>query len=393
MSTNKTVSLALEALQFGDAGPQYFDASKQDLASKPHDIEKILPQSKEPQSRFLEILTSSGYELCVKKLAAYLKLPLDQLLQQHPNVYSFTALIMGALASVQATEQTHKKHLEQLAIKVVLDLPEFSLFKELIDNGIIKLDVQLGMGELQGAISEEELTNEQEQVIEEIEPQLEGDVGKKLKRAFHNFLTQGNALHKSYLFNMANEQLNAIDNTLTEKYGLIMAVTHILYYGTPYISGPALKGAAMGSEEVDGDAIKVRGMCFPVLVHELVKGLFDYLGQDISPESHAGETIEDEYMQLMAGPALFQKLFATIPNNKIELFPMIYRLLLKRGVDDIKNVIDHTPQGTRIIQGLVIDAERQRADQLKSEEEPNEWVQDFDLGLDDADEDEEMFPD
>lgn len=359
-----TVNYVLEALQFADGdNGQLFDQSKRDHAAQPHEIEQILPDAGDG-SRLLDILMSKGYENCVNKLASYLKIPLAEVYQKYPDMYSFTGLITGSLTRVMGIEAQHKQQLERLAIQVVLDLPEFALFKELYEQGHIKIDAQIALGDLSESISVEQIADEQEQLVEELAAQIEVDPEKKLKRAFHNYITQGNALHKSFLFNMANEELEKISPTLPAQYGLIMAATHVLYYGSPYVNNPMGAGAqALGSEQVDGDTIIVRGVTFPVLVHEIVKGLFDYLGQDISPETHGQETIEDEYSQLMAGPALFQKLFSQIPQDKIKLFPIIYRLLMQRTAEDIKTVIAGGPEGKRIIDYLAMEAARKHEEQ------------------------------
>lgn len=390
------VNLALEALKFDDGvTDKYFTSSKKDLVSspsEPHEIEQILPTSTQEDSRTIEILTSESYATCVKKLATYLNIPLEQVYRRFPNMYAFNGIIMSTLQQVMAIEQSHKQELEQMAKDVVLELPEFSLFKDLIEEGHIKLDVALGAAELQNSITEDDLEQEieeqQEELVEELALELAQDPERKLKRAFHNFVTQGNALHKSFLFQLASEKLSRIDPTLPEKYGLIMSIVHVLYYGTPYMTGNILKSAeGLGSEEVNGEDVKIRGLIFPVLVHEIVKGLFDYLGQDISPETHGNETLEDEYMQLMTGPAIFKKLMSTIPNNKIKLFPIIYRMLLQKPSEQIKMILSNSGEGKRIIDSIVIDAERQHnQDESQKNEEP-ESEQDFDFSSDDDDDD------
>jgi hypothetical protein len=388
------VNLVLEALKFGDGvTDKYFDPSKKRLVStpaEPHEIEQILPASTQEDSRTIEVLTSESYATCVKKLATYLNIPLEQVYRRFPNMYAFNGIIMSTLQQVMAIEQTHKQELEQMAKDVVLELPEFSLFKELIEEGHIKLDVALGAAELQNSITEDDLEQkieeQQEELVEELAPELAQDPERKLKRAFHNFVTQGNALHKSFLFQLASEKLSRIDPTLPEKYGLIMSIVHVLYYGTPYMTGNILKTAeGLGSEEVNGEDVKIRGLIFPVLVHEIVKGLFDYLGQDISPGTHGSETLEDEFMQLMTGPAIFKKLMSAVPNNKIKLFPIIYRMLLQKPSEQIKMVLSNSGEGKRIIDGIVIDAERQHN---KDEQQKNaEPEQDYDFSFDNEDED------
>jgi hypothetical protein len=106
-------------------------------------------------------------------------------------------------------------------------------------------------------------------------------------------------------------------------------------------------------------------------------------------------------MQLMAGPELYKKLNAIIPKNKIELLPIIYRLLMKRDVEEIKQVIANTPQGKQIISELVIEAQS-LADEMDQEPEEEydadqnfdlggDEDQDFDFGGDDEDEDNDPY--
>ena len=396
------VQLALEALNTGDVPKKYFDPSKQRLASDENKIEDILPSS-EGQDRFIEQITSEGYKLVVTKLASYLNMPIADMMRRYPNAYAFSAVVMQTLQEVMQMESNNKQMLEQLALKTVFELPEFAQFKKLYDRGILKLDIKLGPAELENAKTtddvqeelEEQIEEEQENIIEEIEPLIEDNTDAKLKRVLHNYITQGNAVHKSFLYNMVNEELSAIDEKLPVKYGLIMSIVHMLYYGTPYMSGAILKsaGAGLGSAEAqEDDVIKIRGLIFPVLVHELVKGLFEYLGKDISPEGAEGETLEDEYMQLMAGPELYKKLNAIIPNNKIELLPIIYRLLMKRDVEEIKQVIANSPQGKQIIATLAIEAQRMADEMDQEPEEEYDSDQNFDFGGDDEDEGEDNDP-
>jgi len=358
---NKTVKLALEALNTGDVPKRYFDQSKQRLASSPQDIEDILPSSGN-EDRFIENLSSEGYRLVVKKLANYLNLSIADLMTRYTSIYSFIAVVMQTMEQIKQIESAHKQELEKLALQVVFDLPEFAQFKKLYEQGILKLDIKLGPADLQNAKTmddiEEDIEEQQENIIENVGMNIEADPDGKLKRVFHNYITQGNAVHKSFLFNLVKEELDNIDETLTVKYGLFMSIVHVLYYGTPYAAGGMLKDAGIGSSEnLENDTIKIRGVVFPVLVHEIVKGLFEYLGKDISQEAEASETLEGEYMPLMAGPELFSKLNAMIPRNKIEFLPIIYRFLLKRSPEEIKQVIANSPQGKQVINSIIVQAE------------------------------------
>ena len=76
---------------------------------------------------------------------------------------------------------------------------------------------------------------------------------------------------------------------------------------------------------------------------------------------------------------------SAVPNNKIKLFPIIYRMLLQKPSEQIKMVLSNSGEGKRIIDGIVIDAERQYD---KDEQQKNaEPEQDYDFSFDNEDED------
>jgi hypothetical protein len=206
----------------------------------------------------------------------------------------------------------------------------------------------------------------QENVDAQVSSVLMGDSETKLKRALANQLTQGNAINKFFLYNMVNEQLEQIDPTLPQKYGLISATSLVLNYWMPKhpFTRNFIQMGAVGSEQVipTGNVytLKVRGANFPLLIHELVKAIDDYLSMDIaSQEELDTETLSDELKQFLAGPGLDMRLRNMIPAEKIQYLPYIKKLLYRLPLEQIKELFMGGGRSQVIMKRLIQTSEQQ----------------------------------
>lgn len=352
------VKLIVEAMETADM--PYMHPTKAATVNASHPINDILPQT-DTDKNYLKIITGNSYKLCVDKLAHYLGTSVDEVYKKYPTCGALMGIMMDSLRDVMMVEARYKSVLERLAINVVLGLPEFALFKQMYKDGHLKINAKLGAPNLEGASSlqdiEKAIQDNEEEVVGDFEPLINNNIEAQLKRLFANFITQGNAVNKSFLFNMVKEELDGMDTSLITKYGLVMAATHIAYYGTPVVSLQGMESMGAGSAQANEDGIVARGIIFPVLIHEIVKGLYDYISYDIvSQDALDKETLEDEVMQLMAGPDLYKKLYSMIPNDVSHLFPLIFKLLLQQSVDDIKEVLSASVRGKQILQSLTVEA-------------------------------------
>jgi len=198
---------------------------------------------------------------------------------------------------------------------------------------------------------------------------LGGDTEGKLRRTLANYMTQGDAVNKLFLFNTISDELDALSPNLSKKYGVLAAITQIGYYLTPDfpITSDIVNMAAVGSEQVipsgDNYTIKARAMTFPYLVHELVKGFGDYISMDVaSQEELDTETMDDEIKQIMAGPALEMKLRKLVPTNKIELLPLIKKLFYKEKIYKIKEILLGGQKAQIYMNDLITQAEESMED-------------------------------
>lgn len=346
----------------------YFDPSKREIYSNDKDyIKKILPDLTDTEEEYLDIITSESYKNTVNKAIRYLGLEnFNQLKQQYPTIPSLGMVAMMSLHKVQNIENRYKNQLEKLAISVVLGLPEYDLVKRAVETGDLKITPILGSPDLSNAIAADELDDKLDNgltVGENLNMQLnnvlEGKGDQYLKRQLANYITQGEAVNKTYIFNLVNDQLNKIDETLVNNYGIFISVAHLLYYFMPKADiTRSMMNAAVGSAEVEPDNegyhIRAIGVTFPILLHEIVKGIGDWLSLDIADQEDLDvETIDQEIKQLMSGPGLDLKLRKLIPNDvPQEVIPLIKKLLYQLSVQDIKEVLTGGGKGISIMRQL-----------------------------------------
>jgi hypothetical protein len=282
-------------------------------------------------------------------------------------------LLIQTAGQVKALEANSKPQLEAMAIKVVLDLDENKYIKSLVQKRKILLDVKLAGADLSQGISEDEMDQEQQNgltVQENLDVQvasvLMGESEGKLKRALANFITQGDAINKFFLFNIVSERLAQIDPTLPQKYGLLSATSLVLNYWQPTapFTRAFINSAAVGSEQVvphdEIYTIRVRGANFPLLIHELVKGINEYLSMDIaSQEELDTEKLSDEMKQFLVGPGIDMRLRSMIPTQKIELLPYIKKLIYRLPLEHIKELFAGGGRSQAIMKRIIQTAEQQ----------------------------------
>jgi hypothetical protein len=366
-----------EKIDTGDDMPDLIDPSKRAKIENEKDyVEQILPDLGPDADRYLEIVTSESYQQNIKRVSYYLGISVGEIQSKFPNYPTMIMLAIKALNDIKRAESGMKSQLEKIAVDVVLSLPENKFIKQLVDEGDIIIDVKLGNADLTKAVTADKMDQEMDNgltVAENLNIQLNtmlsGDTDGKLRRTLANYMTQGDAVNKLFLFNTVSDKLDTMSPNLSKKYGVLAAITQIGYYLTPDfpITSDIVNMAAVGSEQVvptgDKYTIKARAMTFPYLVHELVKGIGDYISMDVaSQEELDTETMDDEIKQIMAGPALEMKLRKLIPADKIEYLPVIKKLFYKLPIETIKDILLGGMKAQSFMNGLIKQAEESMED-------------------------------
>ena len=352
-------------------GGKYMHPSKRDYVENLPSHEKdvvtgMYPNVDADSQAYLELSTSATYKRSVERLAKYLGLSLEAMHKKHPSFSSLYSIILtNYLGTVQA-EANYKQELQALAVETVLELPEFKAIKEMVAEGMLTIDAKLDTPNLSNAITENELkakngklsTSEkdtQQLATEFVKPELDADI--LAKRSFAKTLTQGNAVNKFYLFHLVEDKLNQINPQLPKMYGIVCAGTTMSYYGMPMIemSRAFANSAAVGSAEVENDdTIRARGANFPILVHEIVKGIYNWLTYDIATQSELdSETLDQEVLELMSGEEVYNNFRKLIEVKDQHLIPFIVKDLLRHPAEVIKKVNAGGGEAKNIMNKLV----------------------------------------
>jgi hypothetical protein len=113
----------------------------------------------------------------------------------------------------------------------------------------------------------------------------------KAKRRIINGITQGASVRGAFGFMLFREYLDQINPELVSKYNEILKLVFGIYDDENAIAmmlAAISQGAKMqgGESEMEYDdendqfIIKAQAMCFPMLVHEIVKGLYEIVGTE-----------------------------------------------------------------------------------------------------------------
>jgi hypothetical protein len=204
---------------------------------------------------------------------------------------------------------------------------------------------------------------------------------ERAKRRLINSMVQGSSKKGHYMYQLVPQKIQQITGSqeLINQYGILMSINDTLYWQlsdqTMQMMMGGASGAAGGSEEVERDTepptIKARAINFPILVHELIKGMMELFSHQGEPEDkdlfqqvmQHEDTLEKEMWDLRLGPAIWDRIRNQFPDeiltdeNKVEiqnyLLVEVFRLPAKRFLTLMKEVISGSDTGKRLIQQIV----------------------------------------
>ena len=182
----------------------------------------------------------------------------------------------AVLNEIVAAEDGYRDELEMVAAQMVTDA------YPIIDYANIKIDAKIvGMDALdipQGQPGEVSIDNTPAEA-------------EKAKRRIINGITQGASIRGAFGFMLFKEYLDELNPELVAKYNEILKLAFGIYDDENAIAmmlaalaqGQKMQG---GESEMEYDeeneqfVIKARAICFPMLVHEIVKGLYEIVGTE-----------------------------------------------------------------------------------------------------------------
>ena len=183
----------------------------------------------------------------------------------------------AVLDEIIAAEDGYRDELEMIAAQMVTDA------YPIIDYANIKIDAKIvGMNDLDIQPSPGEVS---------IDNMPETEEAEKAKRRIINGITQGASIRGAFGFMLFKEYLDQISPELVAKYNEILKLAFGIYDDENAIAmmlAALSQGAKMqgGESEMEYDeeneqfVIKAKAICFPMLVHEIVKGLYEIVGTE-----------------------------------------------------------------------------------------------------------------
>lgn len=369
-----------EAIDTGEYPDVINPQRKRAIAAGEEEITGILPDIGGSAAAYLEQITSKNYQKLMQRLEYYTG--------KKPTEASLPALTMqmfDTLRAVQGIESKNTKLLESEALELVLSLPEFKYIKEMVESGDIVFDVKLGPAELSNAITdaEKEALEKNQQSPEDEEGLNEGEsdelalikelqsdakLESVLRRRLANTIMQGIATHGLFLFNLVEDRLKELDPKLVSLYGILCVATQLGYFIVPPDFSVGRGTPKAGSEEViapeeEGGpyTIKCRGITFPFLIHEIVKGVYEYMAIEGATPN---DTLEAEIPDILYGPEFYNLLIKYIPDDKRELIPLVYKKVLDADMDDIKEILAGGGKAKTLIDQIV----QQASDEMENYE-------------------------
>jgi hypothetical protein len=339
----------------------------------------FLPKTTGTQT-FEEIIASDRFKQVVDNIRRYAQIPGPIDIRSIGNLQM---LLMGALREIVNIERQHKEYLENLSIELVrqeLEIAPTEIEYEaylVSQSGIPDEGFQMEPDEK----TEEEILqlfkdpeNEEENPVDALIKALDEFNIERSKRRLINMFIQGAGAKGQYMFHLVEEKLNALDPRLLNLYGTLMSINEILYWILNENMLNNLMGSKAGSEEIDttSDPPKVvaRGVIFPVLLHELVKGTYDVIGTfglPSNPDQQKAvtgyeDTLPAEVWDLRFGPIFWEKLITTYPNKIFEpgqkfiqnyLFQKFVMISAEDFINLTKKVLSGDPKANQIIDRMV----------------------------------------
>ena len=255
------------------------------------------------------------------------------------------------LGEIIEAEKPHRDVLSQIAVDMVTQA------YPIIDYANIKIDAKIEDNiNLSPSSSEDETPVEDANTPEAL----------KAKRRIINGITQGASIRGSFAFYLFKEYLDLLDDSLVDKYGEILKQVFGIYDDENAIAmmlaaleqGQKMAGGEsemVYDEESDQFVIKAKALCFPMLVHEIVKGLYEIVGtQGFGKDKEqnkavigAVDKLSNEPRDLQYGKFIYDALNDLYVESNIDdarvrelFFTEVYKLGENEFVNFIENLIN-----------------------------------------------------
>jgi hypothetical protein len=379
-------------------GPERMDSGIERKITSKQTPYNDFPAMPEMDRDYVELISSKRFKDSVEKVRR--AMGNTQVIQGANPLMSLMMTAMQSLQRLMMIQVQNKEQLENLAVELVR--------KEMgIPEDAMQFDAKLvtqPMAPAEGMQEEPELPSEEE--IEEFMGDVETFDMERAKRRFINSLIQGAAFKGGHMFQLVSREINDINPQLMNLYTVSQALMEHAYWLYPDMEGMAGGGGGqMGQSEVDDETdpptVKARALTFPLLVHELVKGVYETFGTHGLPDDprqqemilKAEDTLPAEIWDSRLGPIFWEKFVEAYPidilmdeDKKViqhYLFMRFSQLNAEEFLKVAKLILSSDPRGKKVIEDMVrditIELRDQEAKQALGDEDEDDDLDDIDI--------------
>jgi hypothetical protein len=268
--------------------------------------------------------------------------------------------LMPMVYETMGIEAKHKKALEELAVRMIRE--EYDMGEDVVEIHA-ELTPQINMvgtkKNPKPMAVEMEFRNHDEMVNANEEV---------YKRRFLNAMIQGASKKCNHMFHMVDEELTDIDPRLPNKYSKVMSAADYTYYLVPDLK-TAVSGGVVRVQFPNKNnpkaVIHAQAMVFPVLIHELVKGVMELISAHGLPKNkqigeyviNKADFLAAEPWDMRLGPGLWERFTHMIEPDDFNLKHHIYSELAVLPVREfnikMREIMAGTKEGKKIVSEIV----------------------------------------
>ena len=423
-----------EQLDYGNR-PERMDPNLERKLASPENLYAQNPAMKKgPED--VQRLVSNRFQKVAEKLSQVTGI--DNLSSQQTQGMIYQEM-MRKLPSIMRIEGQHREELEELAKEAALEETEVPADWYEIEALLNRQPINTGNFRMKPEDEEEEEEDENktpeipsfdvEDLTDEEILELE-----KHKRNIINAIIQGAAKKGHYLFQKPDikARLDEIDPSLYRDYLGIMAINDFLYFSMEQMiemmsqTGQGVAGKVElkdnddeGEEGEEGEEkpdtkIVAEGMIFPILCHEIIKGIEEGKGRHGLPKDPSlrqkvqgqVDVLSNEPMQLRIGPEIVEKIRFALPDEMYEesnkgLINWFHTLLYKIPAQEFLEVIGQAisedeskvKKATARFKEIMKEAQQLKSDFEDYQEEEGSDLDNYGGGGDDDDDDDDGLDD
>ena len=267
--------------------------------------------------------------------------------------------MMPLLHETMAIESQHTKELEKLAEEMIRE--EYDMPDDIVEIRVrLTPKINIEGTKKNPTPKSNDMTFENHDAIVNANDEV-------YKRRFLNAMIQGAAKKCSHMFHNADDELTNMNPKLINKYTKLMAAADYMYYVIPNMENGVNGGVVrvtFPTKDNPKAVIEAEAMVFPVLIHELVKGVMELLsGHGLPKDKKVGKYVIDkadflaaEPWDMRLGPAIWDRFTDSIDSddfkNKHHIYSELVSLPVREFNQKMKEIMAGTEEGKKVVKEI-----------------------------------------